>query len=153
MKLSKTGENQAMSRRYKNTFRNKALDKIQSLEGEVVLWSDLNGLGSSRQISRALKDLVEDGVLIRIGRGLYAKATPSKYIDEPIISGGFDAVCLEALRRLNVRWELGQFIRDYNEGRSQQVPAHLDVRLKSRFRRTLTYGNNKFRFEGNINAR
>lgn len=142
-----------MTKRYKNTFRDTLLRKIQSKRSEVILWSDLKGLGSPRQISRALKDLVDDGRLVRIGRGIYAKAKISKYIDEPIINIGFEAACLQALKRLNVKWELSQFIKDYNEGKTQQVPAKLEVRLKSRFRRELKYDDNKFRFEGNINAK
>lgn len=142
-----------MSKKYKNTFRNKILEKISSLKGEVVLWADIRALGSNRQISRVLKECVEEGMLARIGRGIYAKTKSSKYIDEPVIRGGFEDACIEALRRLNIRWELGQLIKDYNEGRSQQVPAQLQIRLKDRFRRTFSYGNNRIRFEGNINAR
>ena len=142
-----------MSKRYKNVFRDKALERIQSLKNEVILWSDLNDLGSLRQISRALNDFIEDGILVRIGRGIYTKTKASKYIDDPVIRVGFELACIEALQRLNVKWELSQLIKDYNEGRSQQVPARFEVRLKSRFRRTLAYGNNRFRFEGNINAK
>ena len=65
------------------------LKRIRSLRGEVVLWSDLNDIGSSRQISRVLKECLEDGVLVRIGRGIYAKATQSKYIDEPLIEDDY----------------------------------------------------------------
>ena len=151
--MSKNGGHRLMSKRYKNVFRDKMLERIQSLSSEVVLWPDLKDFGSSRQISRVLKECVEDGTLARVGRGIYAKTKPSKYIDEPVICGGFEDACIEALKRLNIRWELGQLIKDYNEGRSQQVPAQLQVRLKDRFRRTLAYGKNRIRFEGNINAR
>lgn len=142
-----------MKKRYKNTFRGKVLQKIQSKRRDVILWSDLNELGSSRQISRALKDLVEDGRLVKIGRGIYAKSNISKYIDEPVINIGFEAACLQALKRLNIEWELSQFIKDYNEGKTQQVPAQLEIRLKSRFRRKLEYAGNTFKFEGEINAK
>lgn len=142
-----------MKNRYKNTFRDKVLRKIQSKRSDVILRSDLNELGNSRQISRALNDLVDDGRLVRIGRGIYAKSKISKYINEPVINIGFEAACLQALKRLNVKWELSKFIKDYNEGKTQQVPAQLEVRLKSRFRRELKYDNNTFRFEGKINAK
>lgn len=142
-----------MKRRYKNTFRGEVLQKIQSKRSDVILWSDLADLGGARQISRALKDLVEDGRLVRIGRGIYAKSKISKYINEPVINIGFEAACLQVLKRLNINWELSQFIKDYNEGKTQQIPAQLEVRLKSRFRRELKYDDNKFRFEGKINAK
>lgn len=142
-----------MKKRYKNAFRNKVLERIQSLSNKAILWEDLYDLGSARQISRALNDFVSDGTLIRIGQGIYAKAERSKYIDEPVIKEGFQTVCLDVLKRLGIRWELSQFVKDYNEGKSQQVPMRFEVRLKSRFRRTISYGNRKFQFEGNINAR
>lgn len=142
-----------MKKRYKNTFRSKVLTRIWSLRGKVVLWADLKDLGSSRQISRALKDFVEDGTLARIGRGIYAKTKASKFVNEPIIVGGFESACLEVLKRLNIKWELSQKIKDYNEGLSQQVPMQLQLRLKRRFRRSLSYGKNSIKFEGNINAK
>jgi hypothetical protein len=153
MNLSKSGGRRVMIKRYKNVFRDKLLKQIQSLKHEVVFWSDISDVGSARQISRALKDLIEDGFLARIGRGIYAKTKKSKYADEPIIRAGFESACLEALKRLNVQWELGQSIKDYNEGLSQQVPAQIEVRLKSRFRRRLIYGKSRVHFEGNINAK
>ena len=131
--------------RYKNCFRDRLLERIDLLTSKVVLWSDIKELGSPRQLSRALNDLMADGRLVRIGRGIYAKAKSSKYIAEPIIEDGFEQACIETLDRLNVKWELGQALQDYNQGRSQQVPAQLELRLKNRFRRKLAYGNNQIR--------
>lgn len=91
--------------------------------------------------------------MARIGRGIYVKTKPSKYIDEPVIRIGFEAACFEALDRLNIRWEPGQLVKDYNEGRSQQIPAQTQIRLKDRFRRRLSYGRNRIRFDRKINAR
>lgn len=142
-----------MAIRYKNRFRDKLLKKIGSLAGKVILWSDLKGQGSSRQISRVLNECVADGVLVRIARGVYAKAYASPYIDKPLVEGGFESACLEALDRLSVSWELGQNIKDYNAGKTQQVPAQLEIRLKTRFRRQFSYGKNQIRFEGGVNAR
>ena len=142
-----------MRKRYKNSFRNKLLDRVNALSGNVVLWEDLNDLGGSRQISRALKDCIEDGSLARIGRGVYAKTKISKYIDQPVIREGFEEACVEALKRLNIGWELGQAIKDYNDGLSQQVPAQFQIRLKNRLRRTFSYGESRIKFEGGINAR
>lgn len=143
-----------MAKRYNNTFRTKVLEFIQSLPGTIILRSDIEALDNSpRQISRALKMLTEDGELIKLGLGVYAKARKSKYIDRPIINGGFTNACIEVLERFNVKWELGRVIKDYNEGRSQQVPANFEVRLKSRFRRKLTYGTRSLKIEGMIYAK
>lgn len=141
-----------MTKRYKKSFRNKVLEYISAMPGCVVLRSDVAILGDSRQVSRALKALIEDEELIRLGYGLYAKAISSKnleYINTPIIraKAGFTEACIEILKRLNVQWELSQAIKDYNEGRSQQVPARFEIRLKSRFRRTISDGGLNLRYE------
>jgi hypothetical protein len=104
-------------------FRDKLLERARSLKSPIILWPDLSDLGSSRQISRALNDLIDDGELIRVGRGVYAKAEMPEYLNRPILQEGFDMTCVEVLKRLGVQWEASQAIKDYNEGRSEQVPA------------------------------
>ena len=142
-----------MTRRYKNTFRSELLAYIEDMPGTVVLRKDVDGLGSARQVSRGLKALIEDGLLVKIGLGIYAKARSSEYLDCPVIRAGFTEACIEALNRLGVDWEPSQAIKDYNEGKSQQVPARFEIRLKSRFRRQIAYENQKLRIEGMTYAR
>lgn len=142
-----------MKIRYKNSFRNSMLEFVGQASAAVILREDVVTLGSSRQVSRGLKTLVEDGELIKLGYGVYAKAAPSEYLDRPVIRVGFTEACIEALERFGIPWEPGQAIKDYNEGRSQQVPARFTVRLRSRFRRKLAYGNRTLRVEGMIYAR
>jgi len=142
-----------MTVRYKNAFRNKLLAYIEKRPGVVVLRRDVSNLGSARQVSRALNDLISDGQLVKLGYGVYAKARSSKYLDCPVIRTGFTEACIEVLDRLGIDWEPSQAIRDYNEGRSQQVPARFEVKLKSRFRRQIAYENQKLRVEGMAYAR
>lgn len=140
-------------KRYQNTFRVKVFERIQEMDAEIILFSDLQDLGSRRQINRALCVLIEEDKLVRIGLGIYSKAEQSEYLDYPIIRAGFDNACIEALERLGIEWDYSQPIKDYNKGRSQQVPANLEVRLKSRCRRKFNYGNRTLLFEGMINAK
>ncbi len=142
-----------MTVRYKNTFRNKILSTIQAINSAVVLRADLNDCGDPRQVSRALKALVEDGDLIKLGYGVYVKAEKTPYSDQSIMTVSLAEACAEALNRLGVRWELGQAIKDYNKGKTQQVPAKFIVRLKDRFRGQLGVGSRKVVFEREINAR
>jgi hypothetical protein len=142
-----------MTKRYKTKFRTKIRRFIDSYEGNVILRSDLKGLGLPRQVSRALKVLVEDNELIKFGYGVYAKARKGKYIDMPVLQGTFEGVCVEALNRLGIAWELGTAIKAYNEGKTQQVPVVFIVKLKDRFRGQLGDGEWKLIFEGNANAK
>ena len=146
-------EEDKMTKRYKNSFRIKALRYIETLDKEVILRADLNNLGEPRQISRALKTLLEDGQLIKLGYGIYVKAERTQYSSQPIIIVPIAQAFAAALDRLNIRWELGQAIQDYNEGRTQQVPSKFIVRLKDRFRGRLGIGKRQLIVEDGINAR
>lgn len=138
---------------YQNSFKFTVLERINQLPGNVVLRTDIKDMGGPRQISRSLRALVEIGKLIKLGCGAYAKAYYSKNLNRPIIKDGFELACKEALTKLGIRWEPGWAEKAYNSGESTQVPVRTVIRLKSRFRGHLVYGNRKPIFENNLNAR
>jgi hypothetical protein len=138
---------------YKKSLKFTVLERIQQISGNVVLRKDLYDMGSPRQISRCLEDLMEMGELVKIGYGIYAKAYKSEYTNKPVIKGGFGQVCKEALTKLGVEWMPGSAEQAYNAGLSTQVPVRTIVQLKSRFRGHLNYGNRKLIVEKGTNAR
>lgn len=138
---------------YENSIEYQATQIIEQAPYRVLLRKEFTHLGSYRQVSRALKKLVDQKQLVKIGFGIYAKAYASSYIEEPLIEGGFDVVAREALDRIGVQWEPGSAEQAYNSGQSQQVPTQNVIRLKSRLRRKIYHGNRKLYFEGNANAR
>jgi hypothetical protein len=140
-------------RSYEKSFKHNMLERIKQISENVILRQDVKDLGSARQISRGFNDLVEMGVLVKIGYGIYAKAYLSKYIDRPVIQAGFSEVCKEALSKLGVLWEPGSAEQAYNAGLSTQVPVRTVVKLKKRFRRQLSYGNRRLIVEKGVNAR
>ena len=142
-----------MKVKYENSINYKVLERLNSIQGNVALRRDFADLGSARQISRGLKKIIADKKLVRIGKGIYAKARMTPYYDKPIPYGGFDVVAREALDRLNIRWESGVSEKAYNEGLSTQVPVKNIVCLKDRFRGGVQYEGRKIYFEQSINAR
>lgn len=142
-----------MTVKYKDSIEYKALQRIKKIRGNVVLRQDLTDLGSYRQVSRVFKKLIDDNKIVKIGAGVYAKAFFSKTLNKPLVQGTFGQVCKEALTRKGVQWEPGAAEQEYNAGLSTQVPARTVVRLKSRFRGTLSDGRRKLITEKQINAR
>ncbi len=139
---------------YKKSLKFKVLNRIQRrIVGNIVLRDDIENMGSPRQISRCLKDLVKMGKLVKIGYGIYAKAYISKTLNKPIIQGGFGQACKEALTKKGVRWNPGSAEQAYNAGLSTQIPVRTIIQLKSRYRGRLTYGNRKLIVEKGINAK
>lgn len=139
--------------KYSESIEYKVLTRLKTIRGNVVLRKKFNDLGSYRQVSRALKNLISENKLAKIGAGIYAKAYTSNYSDIPIIKNGTDLALREALKCLGVSFEPGSAEQEYNAGKTTQVPVRNVVKLKSRCRRRLAYRNSKLIFEKNINAR
>jgi len=139
--------------KYSESIEFKALNRLKAIRGSAVLRKDFDGLGSYRQISRTINKLIEEKKLVKIGTGVYAKAYLSKYSNTPLIKNGTDSTLREALKRLDIDYELGNAEKAYNEGKTTQVPVRNIVRLKSRCRRRLGYKNSELIFEKNINAK
>lgn len=142
-----------MKTAYKDSIEYKTIQRLNRLRAAVLLREDFEDLGSYRQISRVLRVLIQKGKLAKIGQGLFVKAYPSSYSDTPLIKGGFDTICREALNRLNIEWEPGSAEQAYNNGESTQIPAQNIVKLKSRLRRKIQYRSRKLIYEKQINAR
>ena len=140
----------------KGTIVLKILERLEELKStEALLRSDFNDLDNPRQVTRGLNFLIKEKKLLKIGRGIYARAYVSKYSDIPLIAGNnsTDAVFRNALTRLNVYWLPGSAEEAYNTRETTQIPVHNIVRLKSRFRGKIGYANYYIKFEGGINAR
>lgn len=109
----------------------------------VFLTREFADLGGEDQVLRALRGLVREGQLVRLGYGVYGRAVKSSLSGKPMLYArdGFIGAAREALDKLGVEWEPTEAERAYNAGRSTQVPVNPVLRVKGRFRRQLRYGN------------
>jgi hypothetical protein len=123
--------------------------RIAERRDDVVLPREFRDLGGEDQVLRALRGLVREGKLVRLGYGVYGLAEISRLSGRPMLAvkGGFIAAARQALDKLGVSWEQTEFQRAYNEGRSTQVPVNPAVRVKSRFARRLRYQDTELLLE------
>ncbi len=123
------------------TLKQRIEARIAKRRDDAFLTREFRDLAGERQVLRALRELTEEGKLIRLGYGAYARAEISPLTNQPMLAGdGFGSVSREVLDKLKIRWEPTAAERDYNEGRSTQVPMTPRVRLRgSRFSRKLRY--------------
>ena len=133
----------------RRTLRERIGDRIARRRDDVFLTREFRDLGGEDQVLRALRDLVRDGQLVRLGYGVYGRAEISSLSGKPMLAaqGGFIDAARQALDKLGVQWELTEFQRAYNEGRSTQVPINPAVRVKGRFARHLRYQDTELRLE------
>jgi hypothetical protein len=135
--------------RRRGTLRERVEARIAERRDDVVLPREFRDLGGEDQVLRALRTLVRDGQLVRLGYGVYGRAEVSRLSGRPMLAarGGFIDAARQALDKLGVRWEPTEFQRAYNEGRSTQVPVNPAVKVKGRFARRLKYQDAELRLE------
>jgi hypothetical protein len=116
---------------------------------DVFLTREFSDLGGEDQVLRALRQLMRDGRLVRLGYGVYGRAFMSSLSGKPVLrsSNGFISAARQALDKLGVEWEPAESERAYNEGRSTQVPVNPVLRVKGRFSRQLRYGKSELVLE------
>ena len=116
--------------------------RIGRSKRNVFLRSDFGEFGSYDAVGRALRQMANDGKLIQIGYGLYAKAEVSPFSGKPAPLVGIKRLAAEALGLLGKAVEPSSFERSYNEGRSTQVPTGRTLAVKDRVRRRIGYDGN-----------
>lgn len=148
-----------MAKHYHNTYREILLKKIEALNSPVFDRQDLTNEHDNKmqlKLNRALKAFIDEGIILKISHGLYAKAmvlnfSPGK--TQTVLQDSFETVAIAALNKRHIKWELGDAIQAYNRGESTQVPSVFSVKLHSRFRGTIQAEGRTVIFEESINAR
>jgi hypothetical protein len=125
------------------TLRQRIESRIARKRGEdVFLPREFRDLGGEDQVLRALRILTREKRLVRLGYGVYGRAVVSQLSGSPILysRNGFLGAARQALTKLGVGWEPSEAERNYNEGRSTQIPLNPVVRVNGRFSRRLSDG-------------
>ena len=125
----------------KNSLQEQIEARVAERSDAVYLTREFTDLGAKRQVLRALANTVAAGRLVRLGYGVYGRAERSPLSGQPMLCArqGFLGAARQALTKLGVAWEPGQWEQAYNDGRSTQVPVNAAVRVKGRFARRLAY--------------
>jgi len=121
------------------TLEYKILTRIVRKKCAVFLRGDFEDLADYDQAGRILRGLVRKGRIIKIGYGLYAKAQISPFNGQVIPQKNLPQLAKEALERLGLKTAPSSMERDYNEGRSTQVPTGRLIGVRGRISRKIGY--------------
>jgi len=136
------------------SVKERMVRSIAMRKGEVVLRADFESIGSSSQISRALKVLIDTGRIVRLGYGVYAKARSSTLTGKPVPLVTLEELAQETLIKLGVRVQLGSAQAAYAEGKPTQIPVRTTFNTgQRRISRKITVGISTVRYENNYSAR
>ena len=120
---------------------------IAKTSGDIVLTQDFRRFGSPSSIAKIIKQLVAEGVLYRLGYGVYAKTKIGIISGKPIPIKPLEELSVQFLDRMGVEWRLGRAQREYLEGGSQ-IPVSVAFDIgKRRITRKLAGGLRELRYE------
>jgi hypothetical protein len=121
--------------------------RITRKRGDVFLREDFGDLGGYDQVGRALRNLVRKGRLMKAGYGLYARTRPSVLDGKPTPTKSLRELAAEALGRIGIETAPTRMERDYNAGKSTQVPTGRVIGVRGRVRRQITYNGFPLSYE------
>ena len=114
----------------------------------VFLPTEFLPFGSEASVKRALKELTDLGVLVRLGVGIYAKAKPSVISGKPIPIQPLEVLGPQALTKLGVRLKESLQTSEYNSGRTTQIPTGIVVNIgKQRISRKIGFNGKFLKYE------
>ncbi|MHB2054109.1 DUF6088 family protein [Pantoea dispersa] len=127
------------------TIKARMQSRLKRSKRYVFTRDDFNDLAGYDQIGRVLRELVNEGQLLKVGYGVYTKARKNAITGKvmPAAPGGSAAVVIETLERLKVDYRLVGASDAYNSGKTTQIPASMQIKTSSRFKRTLSVGSSK----------
>lgn len=121
---------------------------IQYRKRLVFLRSDFEEICADYdQVGRALKKLVQKGILIKVGYGLYAKSKKSLFSGKIIPRKDIQEIGKACLKRLNLKAYPSQSENNYNSGSSTQVPTGRVIAVSGRISRKIGYNGTYLAFE------
>lgn len=117
---------------------------------DVFLRNEFSKMGSEAQVSRALRHLVERGIVVKLGIGVYAKAKKSVLSGSAIPVKPVGILGPIALRKLGIKIYPSQITQSYNTGESTQIPAGNIINVgKRRINRKIGFGKQVIIYETN----
>ncbi|NHZ39486.1 MULTISPECIES: DUF6088 family protein [Massilia] len=129
-------------------LEDRLLRSIKLRSGNVVLRTELAGLGSNSQLSEALRALQAKGVLVRIGTGVYAKTRKSVATGATIPAGSLETLATETLKKMGVMLNSGRAADSYNAGDTTQLPGLFVANTgRRRIRRKIAVGGRSVVYE------
>ena len=108
------------------TIQDRLVDRVKRADHSVFLRADFADIADYAQVGRGLRNMVKEGLLMKIGHGLYVRTRVNRINGKlmPDSIAGALGVLLEALKRLGIGYQFDQVSQKYYDGKSTQVPAN-----------------------------
>lgn len=131
----------------KQTLEGKMKYRIKRGKASVYLPADFFDLSDRDQVGRVLRKFVKEGLLIKLGSGIFARARKSIVTGKLIPEKNIQSLAVEALQKKGVKISPTRYEREYKAGRTDQVPMGLVIGVNKRVNRTISYNGKSIKYE------
>lgn len=130
------------------TLKSKMSYRISRSKDIVFTPQDFLDLSDRDQVGRVLRQFIAEGLLVKFGQGLYAKAKLSSLTGKVIPVKPLTELAKEALtKKLKVKVVASSDLKRYNEGETTQVPTGRVIAVKGRVSRKMAFGGKSIKYE------
>ncbi|MFV0626602.1 MAG: DUF6088 family protein [Alphaproteobacteria bacterium] len=129
------------------TLKDKIQYRVKKSKETVFLVKDFADLSGRDQILRALRKLMQENILLRVGKGVYSKARLSVVSKGYVPQDNLRTVAIITMQKLGVEVLQTQAERAYNERLTTQVPNTSIIGVNKRISRNIVFGKVRIRYE------
>ncbi len=128
-------------------LKDKIKYRVKRSKDSVFLLKDFDDITDRNQTGRILRELIKDGVLMKIGYGLYSRCKKSEISGRVLPEKGLIRAGKEALKKLGIKTYPTTYETMYNNFQSTQVPTGRVIGVKSRITRKIAEGGYSLKYE------
>lgn len=133
----------------KKSLLDKLKLRIKKSKNNVFILNDFTGLFKEYTYSyiiQTLRRLADEGFLIKIGHGLYAKTRT--FSNGAILPNApIGELAEEALHKLGVKTDKSSYWKEYNAGLTTQMPTGRVIAVDRRVRRKISFNGYDVQYE------
>ena len=122
-------------------------ERIQSATESTFVVADFTDLSDRDQILRALRGLMQEELLVRVGYGVYVRAKRSRFSGKLLPETDLRSIAITALRKNGVTILPTRYEQAYNNGQSTQVPTGIVIGVDRRVSRKISFNGRTVQYE------
>jgi hypothetical protein len=123
---------------------------LAKFKDDVFLRQEFERYASRAYVAKGLQSLVRQGILVKLGKGIYAKSKISALSGKPIPSKPLEVLAPLALKKMGVDIKASTLVKAYNLKESTQIPAGIVIDVgNNRIKRQIGFGTQSVIYEKN----
>ena len=121
--------------------------RIKKAKEPTFIIADFADLSDRDQIIRALRGLIQEELILRLGYGVYVRAKRSRFSGKLMPETDLRTIAITVLQKNGVNILPTKFERAYNAGESTQVPTGIVIGVDRRVNRKISFNGRTIKYE------